>query len=174
MDETSQPPAPDPEIGRRRPRQRLFGFLPMWSWLIVVGIAGGIAGIGAYTFLYAEGASYLSDDPQACVNCHVMRDVYAAWGKSSHKAVAACNDCHTPHTSIIAKYAVKAINGVNHSLAFTTGAYPQAIRITPLNRDVAQGNCLNCHAELVSLISHANSSNPTDCLRCHSRVGHDY
>ena len=103
-----------------------------------------------------------------------MRDVYAAWGKSSHKAVAACNDCHTPHTSIIAKYAVKGINGFNHSLAFTTGNYPLAIRVTPLNRDVAQENCLSCHRDLVSMISHASSDSPTDCLRCHSRVGHDY
>ncbi len=151
-----------------------FGFLPLWGWLLVAGVVGGIAGIGVFTFVYAQGASYLSDDPKACVNCHVMRDVYAGWTKSSHKAVAACNDCHTPHTSLIEKYAVKGINGFNHSLAFTTGNIPQPIRITPLNRDVAEHNCLSCHREVVSLISHEYSEHPTDCLRCHSRVGHDY
>jgi len=103
-----------------------------------------------------------------------MRDVYAGWGKSSHKAVAACNDCHTPHDSIVSKYAVKAINGLNHSIAFTTDNYPRPIRITGMNRDVAQQNCLYCHADLTAQMSHAASNDPTDCLRCHSRVGHDY
>ena len=32
------------------------------------------AGIGAFTFVYAKGFSYLSTDPRACVNCHVMRE----------------------------------------------------------------------------------------------------
>jgi len=154
--------------------RRLSGMLPLWGWLAIAAIAGGIIGIGAYTFLYAQGTSYFSDDPRACVNCHVMRDVYAGWGKSSHKAVAACNDCHTPHDSIVSKYAVKAINGLNHSIAFTTDNYPRPIRITGMNRDVAQQNCLYCHADLTAQMSHAASNDPTDCLRCHSRVGHDY
>ncbi|MCS7061030.1 MAG: cytochrome c nitrite reductase small subunit [Anaerolineae bacterium] len=164
-----QPP-PEHRAGLRR----LFGALPVWGWMVITAIAGGIAGLGGYTFFYAEGASYLSDDPRACVNCHVMRDVYAAWGKSSHKTVAVCNDCHTPHNSILSKYAVKALNGFNHSIAFTTDTYPRPIRITSLNRDVAQHNCLYCHAEVTAQISHAESTEPTDCLRCHSRVGHDY
>ena len=29
-------------------------------------------GIGAFTFVYAKGFSYLSPDPRACVNCHIM------------------------------------------------------------------------------------------------------
>ena len=33
---------------------------------------GTAAGIGSYTFVYAKGASYLSNDPNACANCHVM------------------------------------------------------------------------------------------------------
>jgi len=163
--------ATKPGTSRRR---KLFGFLPLWGWVVIVALIGGIVGLGTYTFLYAEGTSYLSDDPQACVNCHVMRDVYSGWTKGSHKAVATCNDCHTPHTSILAKYAVKAINGVNHSLAFTTDNYPRPIRITAMNRDVAQHSCLYCHSDLVSTISHENTADPTDCLRCHGRVGHDY
>jgi cytochrome c nitrite reductase small subunit len=31
------------------------------------------------------------------MNCHIMRDQFEGWSHSSHKAVAACNDCHTPH-----------------------------------------------------------------------------
>lgn len=36
-------------------------------------VVGFVAGMGAYTFVYARGASYLTNDPSACVNCHVMR-----------------------------------------------------------------------------------------------------
>ena len=64
--------------------------------LATFGLAlGAAAGVGAYTFIYARGAPYLTNDPNACVNCHVMREQYDGGGKSSHRAVAVCNDCHT-------------------------------------------------------------------------------
>ena len=147
--------------------------IPFPVWLVLIAMVGGIAGLGSYTFLYAQGASYLSDDPRACANCHIMREVFDSWNRGSHKAVAGCNDCHTPHSSFVAKYAVKGINGFNHSLAFTTGNFHEPLQITAMNRDVAQHNCLSCHQNMVSFISHEESSDPTDCLRCHSRVGHD-
>ena len=41
---------------------------------ILLGVVIGIAvGIGAYTFAYAKGWSYLTDNPAACANCHVMQ-----------------------------------------------------------------------------------------------------
>jgi cytochrome c nitrite reductase small subunit len=69
-------------------------------WLIVAlaVLAGRAIGVGIYTFGYAKGASYLTNDPGACANCHVMREQYDAWLKASHHAVAVCNDCHAPHT----------------------------------------------------------------------------
>src|SRR6266496_2799860 len=88
---------------------------------ILLGVVIGIAvGIGAYTFAYAKGWSYLTDDPAACANCHVMREQYDGWLKSSHRAVATCNDCHTP-ANFIGKYATKASNGFWHSFFFTMG-----------------------------------------------------
>ncbi len=37
---------------------------------LVAGVAVGLAvGIGSYTFVYARGASYLTNDPGACANC---------------------------------------------------------------------------------------------------------
>jgi cytochrome c nitrite reductase small subunit len=84
---------------------------PQTAGLLALALAVGIAaGLGAYTFLYAKGYSYLTNDPQACVNCHVMRDQYDGWVKSSHRSVAACNDCHTP-PGLVGKYATKARNG---------------------------------------------------------------
>lgn len=151
--------------------QRVFARVPLWAWLAFAGLGGGIIGLGGFTFAYAEGASYFSNDPQACVNCHIMQEVFDGWNHGSHKAVAVCNDCHTPHT-FPAKYVIKGINGWNHSVAFTTGNFPEPIRITDLNREVAQENCLYCHGDLVVAISHKASDDPTDCLACHAGVGH--
>ena len=76
----------------------------------VLGLLGGIV---VYTFSYAQGASYLSNDPAACANCHIMQSNLDAWDKSSHQAVAGCNECHAPHGSTIGKLWVKGINGFN-------------------------------------------------------------
>jgi cytochrome c nitrite reductase small subunit len=42
-------------------------------------ILGILIGVGGYTFAYAKGASYLTNDPAACANCHVMENHYRAW-----------------------------------------------------------------------------------------------
>lgn len=144
---------------------------PLWVWLGLAALSGGIVGLGGFTFFYAEGTSYFQDDPQACVNCHIMNDVFDAWNKGSHKAVATCNDCHSPH-AYPDKYIVKGINGWNHSVAFTLDNFPEPIRITDMNRAVALENCLYCHSNLVSQIAHPASNAPTDCLACHAGVGH--
>jgi cytochrome c nitrite reductase small subunit len=43
------------------------------------------AGVGAFTFGYARGLSYLATDPRACANCHIMNEQYSAWHKSGHR-----------------------------------------------------------------------------------------
>ncbi len=36
-------------------------------------VAGGLlAGLGAYAMYMSRAHSYLSDDPSACINCHIM------------------------------------------------------------------------------------------------------
>ncbi|AKQ64733.1 Cytochrome c nitrite reductase, small subunit NrfH [Myxococcus hansupus] len=103
---------------------------------VVLGLAlGAVIGIGGYTFAYAKGAAYLQDDPAACANCHIMTEQYDGWRKSSHHAVATCNDCHTP-AAFVPKYLTKASNGFWHSFYFTTGTFPDPIRIRPSNRVV--------------------------------------
>lgn len=153
-------------------RARLFvAALPLGIWLLLSGTAGGIFGLGVFTFAYAQGFSYLSDDPGACANCHAMRDVYDGWNHGSHKAIATCNDCHLPH-AVALHYGLKALDGFNHSYAFTVGSIPEPIRIEPRDRAVVQASCLECHGDMVTAISHLDSPTPTDCLTCHSGVGH--
>src|SRR3989338_5813171 len=83
----------------------------IWGLCIALGILGGL---GGYTFRYAAGLSYLSNDPKACMNCHIMRDEYDSWVRGSHHTAATCNDCHVPHT-LPEKYLTKMLNGWNHS-----------------------------------------------------------
>jgi cytochrome c nitrite reductase small subunit len=133
---------------------------------------GVVAGLAVFTFGYAKGASYLTDDPEACANCHVMRDHLGSWRRSSHRVAAVCNDCHTP-AGTIAKYTTKARNGLFHSIAFTTGGFPDKIYITVRNREVAGAACLKCHEDMVSALRPAGMhAQRLDCLRCHRGAGH--
>lgn len=143
--------------------------------IVLAAVLGGLlAGLGGYTFVYAKGYSYLSNDPGACANCHVMRDHFTAWTRASHRAVAVCNDCHTP-PGLVDKYATKARNGFWHSFYFTTGRYPVPLRITARNHDVTERACRTCHAELAAAIepAHGDASRAgLTCTRCHNDVGH--
>lgn len=65
--------------------------------ILCAGASGILGGLGVFTFGYGEGAAYLTNDPQSCANCHVMQAQLDSWAKSSHKAVATCNDCHLAH-----------------------------------------------------------------------------
>jgi cytochrome c nitrite reductase small subunit len=143
----------------------------------VSALAGVFLGVGGYTFWYANGASYLFDDPRICVNCHIMRDHYDGWQKSSHHAVAVCNDCHIPHDSFIGKWYVKASNGYHHSKAFTLRDFHEPIRIRPGNAAVLEANCLRCHEALVDQITaHGglglDENDLYGCVRCHRSAGH--
>ena len=141
--------------------------------VLLMILVGGVGGLGLYTFWYAEGASYFSSDPRACMNCHIMREHYDSWQRSSHHANATCNDCHVPH-DLIGKYVSKAENGFWHSKGFTLQDFPEPIRIKPKNARILQENCIACHQAAVGhLVGHgefADGSN--NCVRCHVAVGH--
>ena len=140
---------------------------------VVIAVAVGFTfGIGAYTFVYAKGGSYLSNDPRACANCHIMQDHLDGWVKSSHRSAATCNDCHTP-AGLIPKYFTKADHGFFHSLAFTTGNFHDPIQIKDRSRRVTEGACRRCHQDIVHDITIVKTAgNEISCLRCHAEVGH--
>lgn len=144
--------------------------------MAAAALMGTAIGLGAFTFVYAKGASYLTSDPAACANCHIMEEHYSAWLKSSHHNVAGCNDCHTPH-DLVGKYTVKASNGFWHSFAFTTGRFPDPLRIKPGNRAVTEGACRGCHTVVTQVIDEGSAHGGDDdqsvqCTRCHNDVGH--
>jgi cytochrome c nitrite reductase small subunit len=140
--------------------------------IVLAVLTGAFVGVGVYTFGYAKGASYFTNDPAACVNCHVMREQYDGWMKGSHGKVAVCNDCHAP-AGFFGKYATKAINGFNHSLAFTTQNFPENIRITARNYRITDQACLKCHAQMVENIRAGRAHRgEISCIDCHREVGH--
>ena len=136
--------------------------------IVACAVIGVAIGLGLFTFVYAGGASYMSNDPKVCANCHVMQQHLSAWQKSSHHAVAVCNDCHAPPGGLH-KYWIKAVNGYNHSYAFTTGTIDEPLRITGRNREVTEAQCRRCHADQVAAMGPAGK---VSCIRCHESVGH--
>lgn len=159
-------------------KSKLLNLLAVIASLFV----GTLIGVGGFTFVVAHGASYLSDKPEVCVNCHIMREHFDGWQKGSHHAVAICNDCHLPHDSLAGKLLVKASNGYHHSQAFTLQNFQEPIRIKPGNASVLERNCLRCHGPLIEdITAHGTLGVPTDptrrsdlygCVVCHQDVGH--
>ena len=141
--------------------------------LIIVGLLIGIpTGTGLATFIFAEGHSYLSKDPVACTNCHVMKGQFDSWQASSHHPHASCNDCHS-HGSLPEKYLQKGINGFLHSYAFTTGKFKEPLQIKEFNRKIALRSCRDCHSQLIESSQGGHSSfGSKNCLNCHKDVGH--
>ncbi len=140
---------------------------------VLLAVSFGLAGgLGVFTFGYGQGASYLSNDPTTCVNCHVMEPYYDSWQNSGHHHVAVCNDCHLSHHPV-GKWITKADNGFFHSLAFTTGNFEEPIKIKPRNRRVTQAACVSCHAQIVHQMFPATPEQEMlNCVHCHSDVGH--
>lgn len=137
---------------------------------IVLGVP---IGIGLFTVQYAGGTSYLSSDPQACANCHIMTSQYDSWQKASHHGVATCVDCHLP-ADFVGKYVAKAVNGYHHSKAFTFQDFDEPIRIGERNADILQRNCVRCHSELLhpAMANASRSRDELRCVHCHRSVGH--
>ena len=141
---------------------------------VLVAISLGVPiGIGLFTFHYAGGTSYLSNNPQACANCHIMEGHYDSWQKASHHGSATCVDCHLP-ASGIEKYWAKAVNGFNHSKAFTFQDFHEPIMIGEANQKILQENCLRCHGDLLhdTTFDESKKQDAMQCVHCHRSVGH--
>jgi len=145
-------------------------------YIMIAIFFGATTGIGLFTFGYAEGGSYLTDRSEACANCHVMQKHLDAWVKSSHGKFASCNDCHAPD-DFFGKYYCKTRNGFFHSLAFTTGNFPDRFQMNEFNHNVVEQNCRRCHADVTHQMDTfrvgSGKMETTSCLHCHATVGHD-
>ena len=136
-----------------------------------------------YMVFLSEMPSYLSKDPKACINCHVMNTQYATWQHSAHGvAGVTCVECHLPTDSFFEKYYAKTIDGWNHSVAFTMETYDPAMKISEYGAKRVQENCMSCHGSLASVITenadkYHNFEEPyvengRKCWDCHKSVPH--
>lgn len=154
--------------------------LPPRYWkLYVGGLLAVFVGVVAYLFYVSRAHSYLSDNPETCINCHVMAPQYATWQHSAHREVATCNDCHVPHDNLFNHYLFKAQDGLRHATIFTMRAEPQVIQIKEAGIAVVQENCKRCHTptnERVGLLSVNRENNLHGegklCWQCHREVPH--
>ena len=114
--------------------------------LLILG--GVIVGLGGLFMYLLRAHTYIADNPSACVNCHIMTPYYASWSHSSHGRDATCNDCHVPHSSLVAKYGFKAMDGMKHVAYFVTHSERQAIMAEDMSAQVIMNNCIRCHTQL--------------------------
>src|SRR4051812_48612540 len=116
--------------------------------IVLAALLGTFCGVGFYTFGYSKGLSYLSSDPAACANCHIMQDQYPSWQGGTHHAAAVCVDCHLPH-AFVPKMIAKSEHGWRHSKAFTLQNFHEPIQITAKSSADLQANCLRCHGDFL-------------------------
>lgn len=144
---------------------------PSVGVIVLAALVGTLLGAGGHTFVTARGWSYMSNDPEACINCHVMNEHFDGWQHSSHHRVAVCNDCHVPH-DLIGKYLTKAEHGWRHSYKFTLQNFDEPIRITEKDIRIVEHNCVRCHESVASEMHVSPRGEESSCVHCHRTVGH--
>lgn len=160
--------------------KKLLSHIPNQFILPLFVVGGIIAGLGGYTVYMSRAHSYLSDDPAACINCHIMTPYYQSWNHSSHAQWATCNDCHVPQDNVLNGYAFKAKDGLYHAAVFTIRKEPMAIRPRDESYSVIMNNCIRCHTQLntefvnTGMISYCDvkEGKGKACWDCHSEVPH--
>lgn len=161
--------------------RKLFKFLtppPQWKLPVLVSL-GIFVGLGFYVLYLSKAASYLSDNPETCVNCHVMAPQFATYQHSSHREVATCNDCHVPHNNVFNKYFFKAKDGLRHASMFALRMEPEVIFILEEGKEVVHNNCIRCHSQTLTdpklaaqVPNHAHNTQDRVCWECHREVPH--
>lgn len=153
---------------------------PPDPWKLPVLLAAGIfTGLAVFAFFVSNASSYVTNNPEACTNCHIMAPQYATWYHSSHREKTMCNDCHVPHNNVYNKYFFKAKDGVRHAAMFTLRLEPQVIFIKEASREVVHKNCIRCHDQLLTdskLLSYTKKIQSDriarKCWECHRETPH--
>jgi cytochrome c nitrite reductase small subunit len=154
--------------------------IPPDKWKLPVLLVSAVFfGLFLFSFYISNAPSYLGDNPQTCVNCHIMAAQYATWYHSSHREKTNCNDCHVPHNNSLNKYFFKAKDGIRHATIFTLRREPQVIFIKEAGREVVHKNCIRCHETLLTdsrLLAYNIATNEfrmgRKCWECHRETPH--
>ncbi len=165
-------------MSKQTPRFQKIAPPPQWRMPVLI-LAGIFTGLLFLVVHISKAPSYLSDQPETCINCHIMTPQYATWMHSAHRETAHCNDCHVPHNNVLNKYYFKAKDGLRHATIFTLRREPQVIFIKEEGREVVQGNCVRCHEQLITdskLMAKTGEfqhyRTERSCVECHRVVPH--
>jgi cytochrome c nitrite reductase small subunit len=132
--------------------------------LILLGAIVAVVG------MLLSGASFVySSGPDFCGSCHSMEHVYYTWQASNHKQFT-CSDCHVPHDNIVETMYVKGENGMRDVYHEFLRDYPDTLYFTSRGKEIANGNCLRCHASVVENTHLAQGK--LNCITCHRGVAH--
>lgn len=154
--------------------------IPQYFIVLVFVLGGVIAGLGAYIVYVSRMHTYATDDPSACINCHIMTPYYQSWMHSSHGGQTNCNDCHVPQDNAFNKYFFKAVDGLYHSAVFTLKSEPQVIRAREASSNVIMNNCIRCHTQLntdfvntgMIEFTQTQTGEGKACWDCHRSIPH--
>ena len=153
---------------------------PKWRFSVIIFL-GIITGMVFYILHISNAVSYLSDDPRACINCHIMNPEFITWQNSSHGRDLVCNDCHVPQDNFVRKYYFKAMDGLRHATMFTFRLEPQVIEIKDAGKRAVQENCIRCHQNnihpvavrsITAAMIYEKDSGERYCWDCHRTVPH--
>ncbi|HTR57568.1 MAG TPA: NapC/NirT family cytochrome c [Casimicrobiaceae bacterium] len=173
-----------------------------WSviLLIALGIAVGIVGVGATTWM----VNATSSENFCATACHTMQWAAAAYERSPHFANphgvrASCADCHIPFESrpatpfqyIFGTIGTKEHDGIHDAIAELRGTISTeeewdarrpklAADVEAWLRKTNYVTCKGCHrldaATGPAADIHADllKAGPVDCVQCHADVGHKF
>jgi cytochrome c nitrite reductase small subunit len=152
---------------------RLYQLCTAGAWRgPVMAMAGAVVGLALLALQVSNAKSYLSNAPEACINCHVMVPYFASWERSSHRRVASCNDCHIPHDNPLRTLFFKAQDGLRHATIFTLQRQGQVLQLNPGAVPVVRQNCVRCHEQQIMMTSMGVSTADRRCWECHRETPH--
>jgi nitrate/TMAO reductase-like tetraheme cytochrome c subunit len=168
--------------------------------LVAVGIAVGIVGVGATTWM----VNVTSTEDFCSTACHSMQWAAAAYRQSPHYTNphgvrASCGDCHIPFESqpatpfqyIFGTMWTKAVDGTHDAIATLRGTISTEekwnVRRPQLAADTEAWfrrtnyvTCKGCHkldaatGQAAEMHTALAKDGPLDCVQCHADVGHRF
>ncbi len=107
-----------------------------------------------------------------CGRCHAMDVQASTYLDSVHAQEAHCGDCHDPH-GLVTGSAYAAFTGTRDVYRVVTNTTPEVIKATNMSKNVLQGNCVRCHADVLGFIGDTMQNSGRYCFECHKKIVHD-
>lgn len=141
-----------------------------WHSKVLLGISLALVLIVLAGFVYGD---HRSRQDEACLECHVLKDVAASWEQSSH-AMVDCVGCHSsPGAFGAIDTRVRALANAVKNVGGDPGLHEPAV--------VNQGSCRSCHEDALTTVltvknvrvRHQDFADRVACGQCHEQVGHE-